>query len=96
VKLQTLAELNAERAARRPVIVVTRYCQWRTAAGQGQGLRRRSLRAELSKQLRMERAAWSRPAARSCFSRLCADRKARDCRAVHISQALARCAFAGL
>jgi len=84
------SELNAERAARRPVIVVTDTANGEQRLGQGQGLPADPLRAELSKQLRMGKSGMVEPAARSCFST--SMRRPQGfviVGAVHISQALA-------
>jgi len=90
VKLETLHELNAERAARRPVILVTdtengeqRLVKYRDFAGD-------PLRAELEKQLRMGKSATVEVGGRKLFFNVYAPTaKMVIIGAVHISQALA-------
>ena len=53
MKLETLAELNAERAARRPVIVVTDTANGEQRLVKAADIAADPLRAELAKQLRM-------------------------------------------
>ena len=53
MKLQTLHELNAERAARRPAIVVTDVASGEQRLVKARDLAADPLQAELSKQLRM-------------------------------------------
>ena len=90
MKLETLTELNAERAARRPVIVVTRYRQWRAAPGQGQDIAADPLRAELSKQLRMGKSGMIEAGGKKLFLNVYAPTaQLVIIGAVHISQALA-------
>ena len=69
VKLETLTELNAERAARRPVIVVTDTANGEQRLVKADGFCRRSAaRASCQNNCAWARAARSRPAARSCSS----------------------------
>ena len=90
MKLETLHELNAERAARRPVILVTdtengeqRLVKYRDFAGD-------PLRAELEKQLRMGKSATVEVGGRKLFFNVYAPTaKMVIIGAVHISQALA-------
>jgi xanthine dehydrogenase accessory factor len=68
VKLETLRELNAERAARRPVIVVTD-----TANGEQRLVKARDfagdpLRAELAKQLRTGKSGTIEVSGKNCSS----------------------------
>src|ERR1700750_9821 len=90
VKLQTLAELNAERAARRPAIVVTD-----TASGEQRLVKQKDfaadpLRAELDKALRMAKSGNVEVAGRKLFLNVYAPTaKLVIIGAVHISQALA-------
>jgi len=90
VKLETLRELNAERSARRPVIIVTD-----TASGEQRLVKSRDiaadpLRAELSKQLRMGKSGNVEVAGRKLFLNVYAPTaKLVIIGAVHISQALA-------
>ena len=53
MKLETLTELNAERAARRPVIVVTDTANGEQRLVKAKDFAADPLRAELAKQLRM-------------------------------------------
>ena len=53
MKLQTLTEVNAERAARRPVIVVTDTANGDQRLVKAKDIPTDPLRAELAKQLRM-------------------------------------------
>ena len=90
MKLETLHELNAERAARRPVILVTdtesggqRLVKYKDFAGD-------PLRAELEKQLRMGKSATVEVGGRKLFLNVYAPTaKMVIIGAVHISQALA-------
>jgi xanthine dehydrogenase accessory factor len=90
VKVETLRELNVERAARRPAIVVTD-----TADGEQRLVRARDfavdpLRAELSKQLRMGKSATVEAGGKKLFLNVYAPTaRLVIIGAVHISQALA-------
>jgi xanthine dehydrogenase accessory factor len=90
VKLDILRELNAERAARRPVIVITD-----TASGEQRLVRAKDiaadpLRAELAKQLRMGKSGNVEAAGKKLFLNVYAPTaKLVIVGAVHISQALA-------
>jgi xanthine dehydrogenase accessory factor len=90
VKLQTLAELNVERAARRPAIVVTD-----TANGEQRLVKVRDfaadpLRAELGKQLRMGKSGMVEVSGKKLFLNVYAPTaRLVIIGAVHISQALA-------
>jgi xanthine dehydrogenase accessory factor len=90
VKLETLRELNVERAARRPAIVVTD-----TANGEQRLVKARDfavdpLRAELSKQLRLGKSATVEAGGRKLFLNVYAPTaRLVIIGAVHISQALA-------
>jgi len=53
VKLETLTQVNAERAARRPVIVITDTANGEQRLVKAKDIATDPLRAELSKQLRM-------------------------------------------
>ena len=68
MKLETLAEVNVERAARRPVILITDTANGEQRLVKAADIASDPLRAELAKQLRMGRAARSRLTAKSCFS----------------------------
>jgi len=90
VKLQTLAELNAERAARRPAIVVTD-----TASGEQRLVKQKDfaadpLRAELEKAIRMGKSGNIEVGGKRLFLNVYAPTaKLVIIGAVHISQALA-------
>jgi xanthine dehydrogenase accessory factor len=90
VKAETLRELNVERAARRPAIVVTD-----TADGEQRLVKARDfavdpLRAELSKQLRMGKSATVEAGGKKLFLNVYAPTaRLVIIGAVHISQALA-------
>jgi xanthine dehydrogenase accessory factor len=90
VKLETLRELNVERAARRPAIIVTD-----TANGEQRLVKARDfavdpLRAELSKQLRLGKSATVEADGRKLFLNVYAPTaRLVIIGAVHISQALA-------
>jgi xanthine dehydrogenase accessory factor len=90
VKVETLRELNVERAARRPAIVVTD-----TANGEQRLVKARDftvdpLRAELSKQLRMGKSATVEAGGKKLFLNVYAPTaRLVIIGAVHISQALA-------
>ena len=90
MKLQTLAELNAERAARRPVIVVTD-----TAGGEQRLVKAKDfatdpLRTELTKQLRTGKSGTIEAGGKKLFLNVYAPTaRLVIVGAVHISQALA-------
>ena len=90
MKLATLAELNAERAARRPVIVVTD-----TASGEQRLIKAKDfaadpLRTELAKQLRMGKSGMVEVSGKKLFLNVHAPTaRLVIIGAVHISQALA-------
>ena len=90
MKLETLRELNVERAARRPAIIVTD-----TANGEQRLVKARDfavdpLRAELSKQLRLGKSATVEAGGRKLFLNIYAPTaRLVIIGAVHISQALA-------
>lgn len=89
MKLETLAELNAERAARRPVILITD-----TAAGEQRLVKAADiatdpLRAELARQLRMGKSGMIEVAGKKLFLNVYAPTaRLVIIGAVHISQAL--------
>jgi len=73
VKSETLAEVNVERAARRPVIVVTDTANGEQRLVKAKDIAADPLRADLTKQLRMGKSR-RQEAISQC---LCADRQAR-------------------
>ena len=90
VKLETLAELNAERAARRPVILVTDTANGEQRLVKAADFARDPLRAELAKQLRMGKSGMIEAAGKKLFLNVYAPTaKLVIIGAVHISQALA-------
>jgi len=90
VKLETLATLNAERAARRPVIVVTDTADGSQRLVKASDLAGDPLRAELSKQLRMGKSGTVEAGGRRLFLNVYAPTaRMVIIGAVHISQALA-------
>jgi xanthine dehydrogenase accessory factor len=90
VKLATLHELNAERAARRPVIVVTDVESGEQRLVKARDFAADPLAAELSKQLRMGKSAMVEAGGRKLFLNVYAPTaKLVIIGAVHISQALA-------
>jgi xanthine dehydrogenase accessory factor len=90
VKLQTLAELNAERAARRPVIVVTDTANGEQRLVKAKDFAADPLRAELSDQLRMGKSGMVEVAGKKLFLNVYAPTaRLVIIGAVHISQALA-------
>jgi xanthine dehydrogenase accessory factor len=90
VKLATLHELNAERAARRPVIVVTDVESGEQRLVKARDFAADPLAAELSKQLRMGKSAMVEGGGRKLFLNVYAPTaKLVIIGAVHISQALA-------
>jgi xanthine dehydrogenase accessory factor len=95
VKLQTLKELNAERAARRPVIVVTDTEYGEQRLVKAEDFATDPLRAELEKALRMGKSANVEVGGRKLFLNVYAPTaKLVIIGAVHISQALAPLATA--
>jgi xanthine dehydrogenase accessory factor len=90
VKLETLRELNAERAARRPVIIVTDTASGEQRLVIAKDITADPLRAELSKQLRMGKSGNVEVAGKKLFLNVYAPTaKLVIIGAVHISQALA-------
>ncbi len=90
VKLQTLAELNAERAARRPVIIVTDTSNGEQRLVKAKDFAADPLRAELSSQLRTGKSGMIEVGGRKLFLNVYAPTaKLVVVGAVHISQALA-------
>jgi len=90
VKLQTLAELNAERAARRPAIVVTDIASGEQRLVKAKDFATDPLRAELDKALRMGKSTTIEVGGKKLFLNVHAPTaKLVIVGAVHISQALA-------
>jgi len=90
VKLETLAALNAERAARRPAILVTDTGNGEQRLVKAEDLAGDPLRAELSRQLRMAKSGMIEAAGKKLFLNVYAPTaKLVIVGAVHISQALA-------
>ena len=90
MKLETLVELNAERAARRPVILVTDTGSGEQRLVKAEDLAGDPLRAELSRQLRMGKSGMIEAAGKKLFLNVYAPTaKLVIVGAVHISQALA-------
>jgi xanthine dehydrogenase accessory factor len=90
VKLQILQELNAERAARRPVILVTDTDSGEQRLVKAKDFAGDPLRAELEKQLRMGKSANVEVGGKKLFLNVYAPTaKMVIIGAVHISQALA-------
>ena len=90
MKLATLHELNAERAARRPVIVVTDVANGEQRLVKAADFVRDPLQAELSKQLRMGKSGMVEVGGKKLFLNVYAPTaKLVIVGAVHISQALA-------
>jgi xanthine dehydrogenase accessory factor len=90
VKLQTLAELNAERAARRPVVIVTDTANGEQRLVKAKDFGADPLRAELSNQLRMGKSGMVEVAGKKLFLNVYAPTaRLVIIGAVHISQALA-------
>jgi len=90
VKLQTLAELNAERAARHPAIVVTDTASGEQRLVKASDFAADPLRAELDKALRMGKSGMVEVSGNKVFLNVHAPTaKLVIVGAVHISQALA-------
>ena len=90
MKLTTLAELNAERAARRPVIVVTDTDSGEQRLVKAKDFADDPLRSELSKQLRMGKSGMVEVSGKKLFLNVYAPTaRLVVIGAVHISQALA-------
>ena len=90
MKLEILHELNAERAARRPVIVVTDVANGEQRLVKAKDFAADPLSAELSKQLRMGKSGMVEVGAKKLFLNVYAPTaKLVIVGAVHISQALA-------
>jgi xanthine dehydrogenase accessory factor len=90
VKIEILRELNAERAARRPVIIVTDTADGVQRLVKAKDIAADPLRAELSKQLRMGKSGNVEVAGKKLFLNVYAPTaKLVIIGAVHISQALA-------
>jgi len=89
MKLETLTELNAERAARRAVIVVTDTASGEQRLVKAAAIAADPLRAELGKQLRMGKSGMIEVAGRRLFLNVYAPTaRLVIIGAVHISQAL--------
>ena len=90
MKLDLLSELNAERAARRPVIVVTDVASGEQRLVKAADIASDSLRSELSRQLRMGKSGMVEADGRKLFLNVYAPTaRLVIIGAVHISQALA-------
>jgi xanthine dehydrogenase accessory factor len=90
VKLQTLAELNAERAARRPAIVVTDVANGEQRLVKAKDFAVDTLGGELARQLRMGKSGMVEAGGRKLFLNVYAPTaRLVVIGAVHISQALA-------
>ena len=90
MKLQTLSEVNIERAARRPVIVVTDVANGEQRLVKAANVAADPLRAELAKQLRMGKSGMIEADGKKLFLNVYAPTaKLVIIGAVHISQALA-------
>jgi xanthine dehydrogenase accessory factor len=90
MKLQTLAELNAERAARRPVIVVTDTDSGEQRLVKAKDFAADPLRTELTRQLRMGKSGMVEVSGKKLFFNVYAPTaRLVIIGAVHISQALA-------
>ena len=89
MKLQILAELNAERAARRPVILVTDTANGEQRLVKAADIARDPLRADLAKQLRMGKSGMVEAGDRRLFLNVYAPTaRLVIIGAVHISQVL--------
>ncbi len=90
MKLETLKELNAERAARRPVVLVTDTATGEQRLVKAKEIAADPLRAELAKQLRMGKSGNVEAGGKKLFLNVYAPTaKLVIIGAVHISQALA-------
>ena len=90
MKIEILRELNAERATRRPVIVVTDTATGEQRLVKAKDIAADPLRAELSRQLRMGKSGSAEVAGKKLFLNVYAPTaKLVIVGAVHISQALA-------
>ena len=90
MKLTTLAEVNVERAARRPVVVVTDTADGTQRLVKAKDIATDPLRAELARQLRMGKSAMIEADGKKLFLNVYAPTaKLVIVGAVHISQALA-------
>jgi xanthine dehydrogenase accessory factor len=90
VKAETLAELNAERAARRPAILLTDTANGEQRLVKAKDFAADPLHAELAKQLRMGKSGMVEAAGKKLFLNVYAPTaKLVIVGAVHISQALA-------
>jgi xanthine dehydrogenase accessory factor len=90
VKVETLAALNAERAARRPVILVTDTANGEQRLVKAADIAADSLRTDLSRQLRMGKSGMIEADGRKLFLNVYAPTaRLVIIGAVHISQALA-------
>ena len=90
MKLETLSEVNAERAARRPVIVITDVTDGGQRIVKARDISADPLRAELSKQLRMGKSGMVEADGKKLFLNVYAPTaRLVIIGAVHISQALA-------
>jgi xanthine dehydrogenase accessory factor len=90
VKLDTLKEINAERAARRPVIVITDLSNGEQRLVKGKDLAADPLHADLARQLRMGKSGMIEVGGKKLFLNVYAPTaKLVIVGAVHISQALA-------
>jgi len=90
VKLETLAQVNVERAARRPVIVVTDTANGDQRLVKAKDIPTDPLRAELAKQLRMGKSGMIEAGGKKLFLNVYAPTaRLVIIGAVHISQALA-------